>query len=144
MMRNPQSIQLYAKITDILPTEPNILPPLFPDQQSAPGQEILLYHGMNCVETFKDDIEKNGMTYAITVNRRGVIIDGNCRYWCAVALGWKYIPVNFPFFAGKTKKVLPKQRVLPDKDRTEDIERVLEGFDKIHKRNKEKWQLGQR
>lgn len=136
MMHDAQEVQLYAKISDILPTEPNILP-AFIEGVIDPDQKILADHGYNCVETFKEDIAKNGMKYAVSINRRGVILDGNCRYWCAIALGWKYIPINLPFFTRKTTKVTPKQLVLPNKDRKDDIKNVLAGLAKVIKKMKE-------
>lgn len=84
-------IQLYAKLSDLVPTEPSKLDT--PTHFNDPDEEVLLDNDMDCLKAFKKDIFLNAMKYAIVISDRGLIQDGNCRYWCAKELGWEYVPV---------------------------------------------------
>lgn len=85
-------IQMYAKLKDLTPTEPNQL--TYQGYFNDPDEEIMLEYDMDCIKTYAEDIKLNGMKYAIQINAEGTILDGNCRYWCARELGWVYVPIN--------------------------------------------------
>lgn len=102
-------IQLYAKVSDLKPTEPAKLE--YKGYFNDPDETILLANDMDCVKAFKDSIEKEGFKYALVVDQYGTICDGNCRYWCAVALNIEYVPINVNYFFGADKSFYPKKEV---------------------------------
>lgn len=108
-MSSGGQIQLFARVMDLKPTEPNVLP--VPGKFNDPDEEVLLEHGMDCVLTWGDDIRKNGIKYCLAVEKDGTISDGNGRYWCALDIGMEFVPVNFEYMSGINKRMYPKREV---------------------------------
>ena len=57
------------------------------------------YVGMSYDEIF-EDIKANGIKHSLHVLYYGYIINGNIRYWVAIALGIDYVPIDLQFFTG--------------------------------------------
>ena len=89
-------IQLFARIEDIIPTEPNILIPI--ENFMDPEEAILADHNFNCISAFLPSIQEHGIKYQLKIHPSGHIGDGNCRYWCGRA-DRKFFPLH-PHQAG--------------------------------------------
>lgn len=94
-------IQLFVRTTDLKPKHP-------PKHPAAPKyydkDEEAVYHDKterkakwDCFRYFRDDIERNGIRYALKINHLGEILDGDCRYWIARELGLEYVPIDYNF-----------------------------------------------
>ena len=102
-------IQLYAKITDLKPTEPNKL--TYKGHFNDPDEAILLDNDMDCIKAFAADIKKNGFKYCSAIEKDGTIRDGNCRYHGGIAAGKEYTPINIDFMLGTDRSFYPKKEV---------------------------------
>jgi hypothetical protein len=101
-------VQLYVHISDVLPTEPAIMP--LPEKFNDPDEAKLAENNMDTIPTWIDDIKVNGIKYALSIDGRGTIRDGNGRYWTARELGIEYLPISFRFLT-RRKGLYPKEPV---------------------------------
>ena len=122
-------IQLYAKLSDVVPTEQEHMPHFEPHLQA---QTKLL------MERWRDEIPKNGIYDALKVNPDGTLSDGNARYiiaqeqldkcykemfpyasGAARILKWAFLPIDLNWFLGMQvfrgpRLVSLRQDFLPD------------------------------
>ena len=89
-------IQLYAKLSDITPTEGKQVDEVESPNDCADPEEF----GMTNYKDWLEDIVLNGIKYALKVHPNGLIADGNFRYWCAKELGYEYVPIDLMFYMG--------------------------------------------
>lgn len=124
-------VQLYVHIDDLMPTEPAIMP--LPDKFNDPDEEKLAEHGMDTLPTWLEDMKENGIKYALCVDKKGRIKDGNGRYWVAKALGIKFLPIKLSFLAEQSQEsVYPKEGVIRvADDRKKEIKEQRERFEEM-------------
>ena len=89
-------IQLYAKLSDITPTEGKEVDYIDSPEKCSDPEEF----GKNNYTDWLDDIRENGIKYALKIHPNGLIADGNFRYWCAKELGHEYVPIDLYFYMG--------------------------------------------
>ena len=89
-------IQTYVDIYDITPTE------TYWDEVTDNVEPKEFWTRENLVKDIKD----NGFKYALKINKRGAITNGNMRYWVARQLleegdeRFRYLPVELEMFSG--------------------------------------------
>ena len=76
-------IQLYAKLSDLSPTEEKL--------QVSTIEEFCKWF---------DSIKEDGIKYQLHVDHRGKIRDGNARYYIAQRLGHTHVPISWQYFLG--------------------------------------------
>lgn len=76
-LENHEHIQLYAKLSDLTPTEP-------------------LYQIESFAEygDWRRSIVFDGIQYQLNIYHDGRIHDGNARFWIARRIGLDYVPIN--------------------------------------------------
>lgn len=93
-----KEIQLFARTKDLKPTEPDrfLAPKAFNDKDEEQAYRTMTPNAKmyDCYILFLDSIKDMGIQYVIKIAGDGTIFDGNCRYWCALALKIEYVPVK--------------------------------------------------